>query len=257
VIVNDGTPDASMEIVRNLLPELAPMQVIIVEQKNKGLAGARNAGIDNCTGTHIYLLDADDELALDPIPYIREHPDATALAFPVHYYRNGSRVRIKRPRPITILNHMDAFSTGNALTASSIIFKKDRISVAFDESFRSLEDWLFWLMNPRIFESMVIVPDIPSAFIHIHGENMSSDYHRMGVYRQKAVELVRAVYGAKLTMKQRNNLHIQDAIGAVLQGIHPSFRTFFRFPCNAILYSKFLIYTARRNDPARTSIYRK
>ncbi|MHB8139502.1 MAG: glycosyltransferase family 2 protein [Smithellaceae bacterium] len=260
VIVNDGTPDASMSIVRALVPDLAPMQVVIVDQRNKGLAGARNAGLSICKGSHVFFLDADDELALDPIPNILDHPDASAIAFSVSYYRNGSQQRTRRPVPITPLNHMDVFSLSNTLSSSSIIFRKNRISVAFDESFRCLEDWLFWMMNPGIFEKLVIIPNIQSAFIHIHGENMTSDYRTMGIYRQKAVELVTAVYGAKLTMKQRNNLHIQAAIGAVFQGEYPSVRTFFRFPCNVRLLAKLLIYTVLtvlKKDPARISIYRK
>lgn len=257
VIVNDGTPDDSMAIVRALLPDLAPMQIVIVDQQNKGLAGARNAGLAVCRGSCIFFLDADDELALDLIPYILEHPDASAVAFPVHYYRDGSRERIRRSRAITSSNHMDVFSRGNALSASSIVFRKNRVSVVFDESFRGLEDWLFWMMNPGIFEKLVIIPNNPAALIHIHGENMTSDYRKMGIYRQKAVELVTAVYGATLTTKQRNNLHIQAAIGAVFQGEYPLFRTFFRFPCNVKLYGKLLIYTALKKDPNRITIYRK
>ena len=257
VIVNDGTPDTSMNIVRALLPDLAPIKTVIVDQQNKGLAGARNAGLAVCKGSHIFFLDADDELALDPIPYILEHPDASAVTFPVHYYRNGSQERIRRSQSIASVNHMDVFSVGNPLSVSSIIFRKNRISIAFDESFQSLEDWLFWMMNPGIFDKLAIIPDIPLAFIHIHGKNMTSDYRRMGIYRQKAAELVTAVYGATLTTKQRNNLHIQAAIGAVFQGEYPSLRTFFRFPCNVRLYGKLLIYMALKKDPARISIYRK
>jgi glycosyltransferase involved in cell wall biosynthesis len=257
IIVNDGSPDTSMNIVRGLQPDFAPMDVVIIDQKNKGLAGARNAGLAACKGSHIFFLDADDELALDPIPYILEYSDASAVAFPVYYYRDGSPKRIRRPHPITSLNHMNVFSLGNVLAASSIIFRKSQIHVAFDESFQRLEDWLFWMMNPSIFEKLAIIPKIPSALIHIHGTNMTSDFHTMGIFRQKAVEVVRNTYGTTLTTKQRNNLHIQAAIGTLFQGKYPSFRTFFRFPCNARLYSKLLVYTALKKDPARITIYRR
>ena len=257
IIVNDGSPDKSMNIVSGLLADLAPMHVVIVDQKNKGLAGARNAGLAACKGSHIFFLDADDELAIDPIPYILEYCDASAVAFPVHYCRDGSLKQLRRPHPINSLNHMNVFSLGNALAASSIIFRKSQLHVGFDESFQRLEDWLFWMMNPRIFEKLAIIPKIPSALIHIHGTNMTSDFHTMGIYRQKAVEAVMNSYGTTLTTKQRNNLHIQAAIGAVFQGKHPAFRTFFRFPCNVRLYSKLLVYTVLKKDPARISIYRR
>jgi glycosyltransferase involved in cell wall biosynthesis len=256
IIVNDGSQDRSMDIVNSMLLFLSPIKVIIVDQKNEGAACARNAGIDLSSGTYIFFLDADDELAFDPIPVLHQQRNASALAFSVRYYRGTTPIRFKHPRPINKLNHLDVFTASNVLTVSSIIFRRDLITCVFDPSFRNLEDWLFWILNPGIFDNMQLLPEVTSAYIHIHGNNMSSDLNKMGMYRE-AVEMIENKYGLLLTVKQRNNLSIQSAIGSILQGKFPPLKYFFLFPCNTMLYFKFLVYAVFRNNLTRINIYRK
>ena len=57
IIVNDGTPDKSMDIVDeyiNILP------IKIVNQDNMGLSKARNKGLSIATGDYIWFVDSDD-----------------------------------------------------------------------------------------------------------------------------------------------------------------------------------------------------
>lgn len=55
IIVNDGSTDASLEILQQYT------NVKIINQVNAGVSAARNAGIACTKGTHIAFLDADDE----------------------------------------------------------------------------------------------------------------------------------------------------------------------------------------------------
>lgn len=64
ILVNDCTPDNSMEVAKPFIDKLRrryKMQIICHEQ-NKGLSAARNTGIKSMTGDWIYLLDSDDEI---------------------------------------------------------------------------------------------------------------------------------------------------------------------------------------------------
>ena len=56
IIVDDGSTDNSMEIVRGY----DDPRCEIVSQKNRGLNGARNAGIRHSKAPYIAFLDADD-----------------------------------------------------------------------------------------------------------------------------------------------------------------------------------------------------
>lgn len=70
IIVNDGTPDNSMQIVCDVIQKNyshLENQIKLVEQENKGLSGARNAGIPFANGKYLAFLDSDDKLKPDYI----------------------------------------------------------------------------------------------------------------------------------------------------------------------------------------------
>ena len=58
IIVNDGTRDNSMEIVQRYAQSHTNM--IIIEQSNKGLSEARNAGLKKAAGEYVWFVDSDD-----------------------------------------------------------------------------------------------------------------------------------------------------------------------------------------------------
>lgn len=64
IIVNDATPDKSMDIVESILKGyVGPIRFkIIAHEKNQGLSAARNSGIEVATGDYLFFLDSDDEL---------------------------------------------------------------------------------------------------------------------------------------------------------------------------------------------------
>lgn len=56
IVVDDESPDRSLEICR----QFEDPRIKIVQQKNRGLAGARNTGIRHAQGQYIAFLDSDD-----------------------------------------------------------------------------------------------------------------------------------------------------------------------------------------------------
>ena len=65
IVVNDGTPDQSMQMVKRFLTrqnrEIA-QQFFCIDQENLGLSGARNTGLEQAQGQYIAFLDSDDIL---------------------------------------------------------------------------------------------------------------------------------------------------------------------------------------------------
>ena len=68
IFVNDGSTDDSLELLRSF--EKEDKRVVIVDQENKGLSAARNAGVKKATGDYLSFLDSDDFLAEDAIEYL-------------------------------------------------------------------------------------------------------------------------------------------------------------------------------------------
>lgn len=70
ILINDGSTDNSLEICRKYAHKDSRIQVLT--QENKGLSGARNAGLDAAKGDFISFVDSDD--------YITPHMMETLLA---------------------------------------------------------------------------------------------------------------------------------------------------------------------------------
>uniref|UniRef100_UPI0030DB473E glycosyltransferase family 2 protein n=1 Tax=uncultured Imperialibacter sp. TaxID=1672639 RepID=UPI0030DB473E len=61
IVVNDGSPDNSKEVVERLQRELS--NIILINQENQGVSMARNAGIDRASGEYLVVVDPDDYVA--------------------------------------------------------------------------------------------------------------------------------------------------------------------------------------------------
>lgn len=57
IIVNDGTKDKSMEVIKNLLED---ERIIVINKQNGGLSSARNEGLKIAKGEYIAFVDSDD-----------------------------------------------------------------------------------------------------------------------------------------------------------------------------------------------------
>ncbi len=64
LIVNDCTPDKSIELARDFVENyVGHVEFKFIErQKNGGLSAARNSGLDAATGDYVCFVDSDDEL---------------------------------------------------------------------------------------------------------------------------------------------------------------------------------------------------
>lgn len=71
ILVNDCTPDRSMELAKEFVDESslpAGMEIKFLEhERNRGVSAARNTGTSAATGDYIYYLDSDDEIDPDCI----------------------------------------------------------------------------------------------------------------------------------------------------------------------------------------------
>ena len=56
VVVNDGSTDHSLHVIRSL----ADKRVKIISRENRGLVASLNEGIDAASGDYIARMDADD-----------------------------------------------------------------------------------------------------------------------------------------------------------------------------------------------------
>lgn len=78
IIVNDATPDNSMEVVTSVLKEYRGKIEFktVTHKKNLGLSAARNTGVKAASGDYLFFLDSDDELySVDSISLFKKYID--------------------------------------------------------------------------------------------------------------------------------------------------------------------------------------
>lgn len=72
VIVNDGSKDNSLDIIKSTLRD-SKISHRIISQDNRGVSNARNVGIENANGRYIVFVDDDDIIAKNHIGCLFEN----------------------------------------------------------------------------------------------------------------------------------------------------------------------------------------
>ena len=63
IIVDDGSPDNSIDIIKPLIESCS--NVRLISQQNKGLSEARNVGLSYSKGEYVWFIDSDDYISND------------------------------------------------------------------------------------------------------------------------------------------------------------------------------------------------
>lgn len=144
VIVDDGSPDNTAEVAASLI-ERHGARIRLVQQRNGGVARARNTGIAASRGRFILALDADDrlhpEMLTETVRLLNEHPE-TGVAY-VDYQLFGA---VERTVPVPEFD-FDGLFRGNHIVATAL-FRRGawEASGGYNPNMTAgLEDWEFWI----------------------------------------------------------------------------------------------------------------
>lgn len=105
ILVNDASTDTSIDKVHGLLKTHKRSEAVklIEHSKNRGVAAARNTGLDHSIGDYVFFLDGDDELPVNAIEDLlavvgehEEYPDIIIGDFEVVGGRKSNYVAIDK-----------------------------------------------------------------------------------------------------------------------------------------------------------------
>ena len=103
IVVNDGTKDKSIEIAKKY-------NIKLIEQENKGLSEARNAGVKKASGEYLIFIDSDDYIEKDLLKEINKsltnNPDI--VRFQAKVIKDDTKT-MYHEKEFTGLNGVDAF----------------------------------------------------------------------------------------------------------------------------------------------------
>lgn len=222
IIIDDGSPDNSMNIIQKFV--LADNRVKVISQKNQGLSGARNTGMNNANGDYIMFIDSDDWIEIDTCEkainasekynadvvfwsYIKEFSDLQKdnyLFDKTEIIWSEKNINQLSRRMVGLVGDelANPQSIDNLVTAWGKLYKKSVIGdVRFtDTKIIGTEDALF---NIEVFlgiNSAVYIPDLLS---HYRKDNESSLTHN---YKKKLVSRWKEMYSRIKFLLDRNDM---------------------------------------------------
>jgi glycosyltransferase involved in cell wall biosynthesis len=170
IVVNDGSTDCSGEIAQKY-----PVKLIHFD-KNRGLAAARNAGIDAASGEYIHFMDVDDAINdefYEKMAIAIEETNADMACGGIINERKPHRNVIfsKKLELITIKDKLKVTNVGRWGYSVRYLFKVDFLkahNLRFEEG-RFIEDLPFSLSAVYFANKLVTVPD--AVYTYIFREN--------------------------------------------------------------------------------------
>lgn len=181
IVIDDGSSDDPAAVTGNY------PAVTLIQQANRGLAAARNAGLAAATAGKVIFLDADDRLLPGAIASglrcFMDHPDA---AFVYGGYRLVDRKR-EADRFTLASTRCDLIQSNWIAMIGTVMFDRSKLAEigGFDEELRMCEDWDAYLRLTRR-HGFAAHPDIVARYVW-HGANMSANRKRL----KEWIEVVR------------------------------------------------------------------
>lgn len=183
IVVNDGSSDETAAVLEPLME-----RIVYLEQPNRGLAAARNRGMQQASGKFVAFLDADDfwmpRYLQRMVALLESRPDLALvttdslvvkdnLITGETFYGRFPRRRRFRLRDqsywITQYNFVHIMAVSRTETVHRF--------GGFEESLRACEDWDLWLRMLTSGERAGFVEG-PLAYYRIRPEALSTDLAR-------------------------------------------------------------------------------
>lgn len=207
IIVNDGSPDDTREVALKLC-ETEP-RIRYIEQENRGLAGARNTGLDHAHGCYIQFLDADDLIEPEKLRLqVEALSGINGLALCYSDYRHcpennvhqtAKRDNFPPPRFIMArpLHDIAArWETQFSIPVHSYLFDARFFreqGIRFDEALPNHEDWDCWMQIFALDPNVKLTPG-PLAIYRICNAAMCTDRQRMWHGFRKAIHKQQRIF---------------------------------------------------------------
>lgn len=191
LIIDDGSTDNTKDIVT---PYLSDNRFKYVFQVNKGLAGARNTGIEHAKGEYLVFLDSDDVILPEKLvvqsKYLDTHSDVDVAFSDSQWFVEDD---LNHTLPVTFPKYegdvLPYLLFGNFMHVNAVMVRTEKVREVggFDINFRELEDWDLWMRLAINGSKFGYTPGILSK-VRIRKGSMTSDQMRMNKAMVRVLE---------------------------------------------------------------------
>ena len=183
IVVDDGSKDGTADVVRSMARE--DTRVKLVQQANRGLAGARNSALRAARGEFFALLDSDDvwepEFLAEQMAIMAARPEVDIVTGNGWYLGGAKHGQLARPFPDPRPAPDLASIIGDewSVFIMSVVRRHVYTTIGpFDENMRSNEDYDFWLRAAGA-DFTFVRNDRPLGHYRIRTDSLSASDVRM------------------------------------------------------------------------------
>ena len=187
IVVDDGSTDDTAQVAKSY-------PVTYLYQSNRGISGARNAGLRLSRGEYILFLDHDDRLLPEAVAtgvrILEEHPEC-AVAVGEHRYigadgraMGSSNKRTAGRDPYLLLLEHNFIET-----PCSALHRRSGLASAgvFDETLQGAEDYELYLRTAR--QNTFIAHDATVSEYRLHNTSTSRNAEAMLLVSHRVLEM--------------------------------------------------------------------
>ncbi len=198
VIVNDGSPDDTPAVARDLIARHPDRSIKLVDKKNGGLVDARNAGVRASSGEFILFLDADDkihpEFLKGTVQILVEKQHVGFVYTAVQHF--GARTDVWGGGPFSA----ERLLRENQMACTTLFRRQmfDEVGGLKSEMKEGFEDWEFWISGlEKGWHGHYL--ERPYFFYRKHRapsmlESICTDHARVSYLKAKIVSLHPSLY---------------------------------------------------------------
>lgn len=197
-VVDDGSTDATPEILLDYQNRY-PDKITVFTQVNQGQTKAKNYALSKAKGSLIALIDSDDLWHQDKLQAqvdVFVHNSHVGLCYTNGAYINehGDKTGVIGIDPKVQGHCLDRLMMGNAMVASSVMFRHDLIKRVgnFDTALTACENWELWTRISRIATLYAIDEEL--VYYRRHQHNMSLNFEKLKTNRLKVIEKNQHLY---------------------------------------------------------------
>lgn len=177
IVINDGSTDNTDEILASYQKKDNRIRVI-KNEKNLGLIGSGNRGLDAARGKYIARIDDDDltypTWLLDTIEFFKKHPEVDVV-FPFRDNQINEHRKEKTPQARPPLTEI---LRGNIIGNSGSVFKRsflEKHHIRYNPDRKSAEDYDLW---SQFLRNGAIIRRLPKTLISMHTDSKhSAEYY--------------------------------------------------------------------------------
>lgn len=193
IIVDDGSTDDTKSVITE------DKRVIYFYQENKGLAVARNAGIEKSAGDYLVFLDADDWLEQDALEQNYEAIKGKShIAFVSgnHYFFRVETNKIHEVSVTITGNHFVHLLESNYIGMHAAVMFQRWVftNIRYDETLTSCEDYDLYLRIARSHPVLHHQKFIATYYFHTSGlsHNYKAMMHSVNTVMKKQAPYIRS-----------------------------------------------------------------